>query len=450
MAFDYDLIAIGGGSGGIATLNRAGMYGAKCLLIEHDKVLGGTCVNRGCVPKKAMWYAGGMAHALHDAPHYGFDVSLPSFNWEMFVAKREAYISNINNAYANYLGKNNVEFRFGHATLAGPNTVAIDGNETITAERIVLAPGGEPAMPSIEGIEHAINSDGFFALTEQPNSALVVGAGYIAVELAGLLQALGTKTTLAIRHDLFLRDFDDMLSHQLMDAMCKDGVTIEKQFTTASLEKDAQGIYAVGESGTRIGPFDSVIVAIGRTPATDELGLDSIGLSTDNRGYIAVDEWQETAVSNVFALGDVTGQAELTPVAIAAGRRLSDRLYNGQSERRLDYNNIATVVFSHPPIGTVGLSEAQAREKYGEEIKVYTTTFTPMYSAFTEHKVKTTMKLIVKGEAEHIVGCHIIGRDADEMLQGFAVAIRMGATKRDFDDTVAIHPTSGEELVTMR
>ena len=450
MAFDYDLIAIGGGSGGIGTLNRAGSYGAKCLVIERDPVLGGTCVNRGCVPKKAMWYGASMAHALHDAKGYGFDVTVSGFDWTAFVKKREAYISNINNAYAKYLGKNNVEFTHGHARFDGANTIVIDGKKKVTAERIIIAPGGAPTMPDIPGIEHAIDSNGFFELTEQPKSALVVGAGYIAVELAGLLQALGTKTTLAIRHETFLRGFDDMLSSQLMEAMTDDGVTMAKKFTTAKLEKEADGIYATGESGDRIGPFDTVLMAIGRSPETSDLGLDTIGLETDKRGYIAVDEWQETKVSNVFALGDVTGQAELTPVAIAAGRRLSDRIYNGQTGRKMEYSNIATVVFSHPPIGTIGQSEDEARAEHGDAVKVYTTSFTPMYATFTEHKSKTAMKLVVVGDEERIVGCHMIGRDSDEMLQGFAVAIRMGATKSDFDDTIAIHPTSGEELVTMR
>lgn len=450
MAFDYDLISIGGGSGGIGTLNRAGMYGAKGLVIERDSVLGGTCVNRGCVPKKAMWYGASLAHALHDASDYGFDVTVGDFNWGAFVEKREAYIHNINNAYAKYLGKNNVEFTHGHASFDGPNTILIDGERKVTAERIIIAPGGTPVMPDIPGIEHAIDSDGFFELTEQPGKALVVGAGYIAVELAGLLQALGTDTTLAIRHEMFLREFDEMLSTQLMEAMTQDNVTMAKKFTTASLEKKSDGIYATSESGDTIGPFDTVLMAIGRKPATDTLGLEKIGLDTDEKGYIAVDEWQETKVKNVFALGDVTGQAELTPVAIAAGRRLSDRIYNGQKGRKMDYNNIATAVFSHPPIGTVGLTEKQARAQHGDAVKVYNTSFTPMYEAFTEHKVKTAMKLIVVGEEEKIVGCHMIGRDSDEMLQGFAVAIRMGANKSDFDDTIAIHPTSAEELVTMR
>lgn len=450
MAFDYDLLAIGGGSGGIGTLNRAGSYGAKCLVIERDPVLGGTCVNRGCVPKKAMWYGASLAHALHDASGYGFDLKVSGFDWSAFVAKREAYIHNINNAYAKYLGKNNVEFTHGHARFDGANTIVIDGKKKVTAERIIIAPGGTPTMPALPGIEHAIDSNGFFELTEQPKSALVVGAGYIAVELAGLLQALGTDTTLAIRHETFLREFDEMLSSELMQAMTNDGVTMAKSFTTESLEKKADGIYATDASGKTIGPFETVLMAIGRTPMTDDLGLDTIGLETDERGYIAVDEWQETKISNVFALGDVTGQAELTPVAIAAGRRLSDRIYNGQKGRKMEYSNIATVVFSHPPIGTIGMTEAEARAAHGDAVKVYNTSFTPMYAAFTEHKSKTSMKLVVIGDEERIVGCHMIGRDSDEMLQGFAVAIRMGATKSDFDDTIAIHPTSAEELVTLR
>lgn len=450
MAFDYDLISIGGGSGGIGTLNRAGSYGAKCLVIERDPVLGGTCVNRGCVPKKAMWYCASLAHALHDAKGYGFDVSVAGFDWTAFVEKREAYISNINNSYAKYLGMNNVEFTHGHARFDGANTIVIDGKKKITAERIIIAPGGAPTMPDIPGIEHAIDSNGFFEFTEQPKSALVVGAGYIAVELAGLLEALGTDTTLAIRNETFLRDFDEMLSHELMTAMTNSGITMAKSFTTASLEKEADGIIATDASGKRIGPFETVIMAIGRSPETYDLGLDTIGLETDKSGYIAVDEWQETTVSNVFALGDVTGQAELTPVAIAAGRRLSDRIYNGQTGRKMDYSNIATVVFSHPPLGTIGMTEAEALAEHGDAVKVYNTSFTAMYSTFTDNKSKTSMKLIVVGKEERIVGCHMIGRDSDEMLQGFAVAIRMGATKADFDDTIAIHPTSGEELVTMR
>lgn len=450
MAYDYDLIAIGGGSGGIAAINRAASYGARCLLIERDPVLGGTCVNRGCVPKKAMWYGASMAHMLRDAPGYGFDISLQGFDWHALVQKREQYIQNINKYYISSLGKSGVEHRHGHASLEDAHTVVVDGT-SLSAERILLAPGGEATIPDIPGAELGLTSDGFFAFERQPRRVCVLGAGYIAVELAGMMQALGTDVTLGIRHHEFLRGFDNMLSAKLMEAMREEDVTIETLFTATQLEQNAdKKIDVIGEDGRRLSDFDAVIFAIGRTPLTNSIGLDKAGVEVDENGYIIVDAFQQTSVPNIFAVGDVTGQAELTPVAIGAGRRLADRLYDAQTDRHLDYNNIATVVFSHPPIGTVGLTEAEARAQYGDAVTVYSSSFTPMYAAFTEYKTKTSMKLIVVGVEEKVVGCHLIGLAVDEILQGFAVAIRMGATKRDFDDTVAIHPTSAEELVTMR
>jgi len=447
--YDYDLIAIGGGSGGIATCNRAGMYGARSLVIESDPVLGGTCVNKGCVPKKVMWYAGATAHALRDAVGYGFDVTVNNFDWTALVEKRQQYISNINNAYANYLGKNNVDIKHGYATLVDKNTVEVNG-EQFSAERIILAPGGSANVPDIPGKELGITSDGFFELTEQPKSVLVLGAGYIAVELAGMMQAMGSQVTLGVRKQSFLRDFDLMLQEKLNDEMLNEGLIIEKGFSVAKLEKTNSGITATGENGVELVGFDAVIYAIGRSPASKGLKLENAGVEADSHGYIPVDKYQETNVPGVFAIGDVTGQAELTPVAIAAGRRLADRIYDGQEGRHLDYSLIATVVFSHPPIGTVGLSEVQARETYGDDVKVYETSFTAMYNSFTPHKTKTAMKMIVTGSDEKVIGIHMIGLASDEMLQGFAVAMRMGATKKDLDDTVAIHPTSAEELVTMR
>ena len=446
--YDFDLIAIGGGSGGIATCNRAGSYGARTLVIESDPVLGGTCVNRGCVPKKAMWYGASMAHAIRDAKGYGFTVKNEGFSWEHLVEKRESYISNINNAYASYLGKNNVEIVHGYARLVDAHTVEVDGKRH-SAERIILAPGGVANVPDIPGKELGVTSDGFFEWKSQPARVLVLGAGYIAVELAGMMQAMGTDVTLGVRKGSFLRDFDDMLQEKLTEEMKADGVTIKTHFTAASLEKSDSGIQVTGEDGTVLKDFDEVIFAIGRTPATSDLGLDKAGVELDERGYIPVDKYQQTNVSNIFAIGDVTGQAELTPVAIAAGRRLADRIYDNQTDRHLDYNHIATVVFSHPPMGTIGLTETEAREKYGDAVTVYKTSFTAMYNAFTEHKAKTAMKLICTGDDERVVGIHMIGLACDEMLQGFAVAMRMGATKRDLDDTVAIHPTSSEELVTL-
>ena len=448
--YDFDLIAIGGGSGGIATVNRAASYGARCLLIERDEWLGGTCVNRGCVPKKVMWYGAGVAHLLDEASGYGYDVTVNSFDWSRLVAKREAYIRNINKAYDGYLGKNKVEILKGEARLDGPNTVVV-GDRRISAERIVLAPGGQPVVPDIPGAELGITSDGFFELAAQPKRVCVIGAGYIAVELAGMLRAFGSEVTLAVRKDRFLRSFDTLLQEQLTAEMSAAGVELATGFTAARLERKGAAIDVVGMDDAVLAGFDTVIFAIGRTPLSAGLGLDTAGIETDDRGYIPVDRFQETSTPGVFALGDVTGQAELTPVAIAAGRRLADRLWGGMEGRHLDYDLIATVVFSHPPIGTIGLTEADAREKYGDDgIKVYTTSFTPMFNSFTEHKSKTAMKLVVAGSEERVVGCHLIGLGVDEMLQGFAVAMRMGATKRDFDDTVAIHPTSAEELVTMR
>lgn len=447
--YDFDLIAIGGGSGGIATCNRAGLYGARALVIESDAVLGGTCVNRGCVPKKVMWYGGAMAHSLRDAEGYGFDVTVHGFNWQALVEKRSQYISNINGAYASYLGKNNVHILTGRARLHDAHTVEVDG-KLYSAERIVLAPGGYARVPDIPGKELGVTSDGFFEFQQQPVRALVLGAGYIAVELAGMLQAMGTEVTLGIRHASFLREFDLMLQERLMEEMRTEGVQIETGFSVASLEKDGQLINATGEQGQLLKGFDQVIFAIGRSPATSGLGLEAVGIETDSRGYIPVDKYQQTCVPSIFAIGDVTGQAELTPVAIAAGRRLADRLYDQQAGRHLDYELIPTVVFSHPPMATVGLSEAQARKQYGDTVKTYETSFTAMYNSFTAHKTRTAMKLVVVGDDEKVIGIHMIGLAADEMLQGFAVAMRMGATKRDFDDTIAIHPTSSEELVTLR
>lgn len=448
MAMDYDLIVIGGGSGGVAHARRAASYGVKVALVEFSR-LGGTCVNRGCVPKKVMWYGASLAHSLADAEGYGFkNLSHDGFDWPTLVTKREAYIDRLNGIYDNLLKE--VDVLWGRASLAGPNSVEVAG-KTYTADRILLAPGGEPTIPDVPGAEYGISSDGFFELEQQPKRVAVIGAGYIAVELAGLMQALGSDVTQVIRKAHFLREFDDMIHETLTEVMQADGVTIANNSEIDHLEKQDDGSLVIHTlKGDQIGPFDSVVWAIGRHPVTKDLGLEKAGVESDKRGYIPTDEWQQTNVPNIFAIGDVTGRAQLTPVAIAAGRRLAERLYNGKSDLKLNYDLIPTVVFSHPPIGTVGLTEAQARAQYGDDnIKVYKTRFNAMYYMPLEHKVPTAMKLVVQGENEKVVGCHIIGQGADEMMQGFAVAIRMGATKQDFDDTVAIHPTSSEELVTM-
>lgn len=449
MTTHYDLIAIGAGSGGISIAERAAMYGKRCAVVEMGR-LGGTCVNRGCVPKKIMWFGAHMAHAMQDAKGYGFDVEVKNFDWSRLVEAREGYINGINDWYGTYLKDSDIDLLEGEAHFVDANTLEVAGKH-YSADHICIAPGGEPVVPDIPGGELGMTSDGFFELTEQPQRVAVIGAGYIAVELAGLLNALGSDTRLILRKEQFLRSFDPVLRDTLMESMIEDGVDILSRTQVSRLEQQGdRRITMECDNGTIIEDLDAVIWAIGRRPLTEALNLDAAGVEYDAQGYIPTDLYQNTNVPNITAVGDVTGRAQLTPVAIAAARRLGDRLYNGQTERHLDYKNIATVVFSHPPIGTVGLSEEEARAEHGESVKVYSTRFTAMYNALTEHKVPTAMKLVCVGAQEKVVGCHIIGPGADEMLQGFAVAIRMGATKRDLDDTVAIHPTSSEELVTMR
>jgi len=448
VTYQYDLIAIGGGSGGVAATRRAARYGARCAVVEYDRY-GGTCVNRGCVPKKIMWYGAHLAHAIRDAEGYGFEVEQKNFSWTSLVEDRENYIRRLNGIYEKNLTGENVDMINGHGSLIDAHTVQV-GDTQYTADKILLAPGGTPAIPNVPGAELGISSDGFFELKNQPGKVAVVGAGYIAVELAGMLHALGSDVNLIIRKEHFLREFDDILWSTLTQIMQEDKLTIINNTQIASLQKSGNQISIEPvDGGAQLGPYDQVIWAIGRRPLSKELNPQAAGLELDQRGYIPTDKWQATNVENIFAIGDVTGRAQLTPVAIAAGRRLADRLYGGMTDRHLDYSNIASVVFSHPPIGAVGLTEQQAREKYGDDIKCYTTSFTPMYHAFTKHPQKTAMKLVVQGSDEKVVGIHMIGEGVDEMLQGFAVAVKMGATKKDFDDTIAIHPTSSEELVTL-
>ena len=449
MTKHYDLIAIGAGSGGLSAAERAAMHGKTAAVIEVGRI-GGTCVNIGCVPKKVMWNAASIAAALRDAADYGFDVMLNDFDWTQLVGAREGYIRNINDWYRTYLKDSNIDLIEGYARFVAQRTVEVNGRR-YSADHIVIAPGGKPLVPAIPGAEYGITSDGFFALQAQPRRVAVVGAGYIAVELAGLLNSLGSEVDLLLRRQHFLDSFDAVLRETLMEEMVNHGVNILPNINVERVEKGDGGqlkLHCGG--GHELDGFDTVIWAIGRAPNSADLNLAAAGIAVDDNGYIPTDAYQNTSVAGIYAVGDVTGRAQLTPVAIAAARRLGDRLFGGQGERKLDYDNIPTVVFSHPPIGTVGLSEGEARRLHGDAVKVYQTRFTPMYHAFARHGSKTAMKLVCVGAQEKVVGCHIIGQGADEMLQGFAVAIKMGATKRDFDNTVAIHPTSSEELVTMR
>lgn len=456
MTKHYDYIAIGGGSGGIASINRAASYGKKCAIIEV-KHLGGTCVNVGCVPKKVMFYGAQVAEAINNyAPAYGFDVEVKKFDYAKLVESRQAYIGRIHTSYNNVLAKNNVDVLNGFARFKDTKTIEVsyaDGStELVTADHILIATGGRPSIPAVKGAEYGIDSNGVFALNELPKRVAVVGAGYIAVELAGVLNSLGSETHLFVRQHAPLRNQDPLIVETLVEVLAQDGIQLHTKALPEEVVKNADGSLTLKLQDGRETIVDTLIWAIGREPATDVINLEVTGVKTNSRGQIIVDKYQNTNVPGIYAVGDIIeGGIELTPVAVAAGRRLSERLFNNKPNEHLDYNLVPTVVFSHPPIGTVGLTEPQAIEQYGEEhVKVYKSSFTAMYTAVTEHRQPCRMKLVCVGKEEKIVGLHGIGFGVDEMIQGFAVAIKMGATKADFDNTVAIHPTGSEEFVTMR
>jgi len=440
---------IGGGSGGIASANRAASYGKRCVLIEA-KALGGTCVNVGCVPKKVMWYAAQVADTLRlYAPDYGFDTTVPPLEWNRLVANRSAYIARIHASYEKGLRNHQVTLVHGRAQMRDAHTAEVNG-QVYTADHVLIATGGRPVTPAIPGAEWGMDSDGFFALPALPRRVAIVGAGYIAVELAGVIHALGAETHLFVRQHAPLRQFDPMLVDALVHALQTHGPTLHTHATPQAVEQNPDGSLTLVLQDGRRHVVDCLLWAIGRTPA-DTLDLKRIGVQTDAHGYIQVDAWQNTNVPGVYAVGDNTGRVELTPVAVAAGRLLSERLFNSKPDARLDYENVPTVVFSHPPIGTVGLTEPQARARFGDEnVKVYTSSFTSMYTAVTMHPQTCRMKLVCTGAEETVVGIHGIGLGMDEILQGFAVALKMGARKQDLDCTVAIHPTAAEEFVTMR
>jgi glutathione reductase (NADPH) len=445
----FDLLVVGGGSGGLACAQRAAEYGARVALIEAGR-LGGTCVNVGCVPKKIMWNASEIHEALDDAVDYGFRATAAGHDWPSLKKKRDAYVLRLSSMYARNLASRKIEHIEGRASFIGPQLIAAAGR-TLGAAHIVIATGGRPLVPNIPGAPLGITSDGFFELEQRPERVAVAGSGYIAIELAGILAGLGSKVVLVIRGQEVLKQFDALLGQTALLMLREMGVGIESSCRGAQLVRLPQGGLELElHDGRRLGPLDTVIWAVGRVPNVEELALNRAGVHLTTEGYIATDDFQATNAPGIYAVGDVTGRIPLTPVAIAAGRRLADRLFGGQPQRRLDYDIVPTVIFGHPPIGAVGLSEAQARARHGQAVRIYTSTFVPLYHAMTVRKPHTHMKLITVGDEEHIVGAHVIGPGADEMLQGFAVALRMGARKRDFDDTVAIHPTSAEEFITMR
>ena len=447
---EYDIIAIGGGSGGSATMNRAAMHGAKAAVIEGN-IIGGTCVNVGCVPKKVMWYGAQVSETLKNyAADYGYTIGETSFDFKTLRKNREAYIERSRQAFSNNFNRNGVDYIEGYARFVDKNTVEVNG-EHIRAKHIVIATGSYAFIPNVPGSELGGTSDDVFAWEELPESVSIIGAGYIAVELAGVLHGLGVKTDLFVRKGGPLRGFDQGIVEVLVEEMKKNGQPLHTHKVPKKLEKlDNGDIQIHFEDGTTH-TSQKVIWAVGRKANVSQLNLEAAGVALNERGFIQVDEYQNTTTPGIYALGDVSGEKELTPVAVKAGRTLSERLFNGKTDAKMDYELIPTVVFSHPAIGSIGLSQEQAEAKYGaENIKVYQSTFAGMYSAITVHRQMTKLKLITLGEEEKVIGLHGIGEGIDEMIQGFAVAVKMGATKADFDATVAIHPTASEEFVTMR
>jgi glutathione reductase (NADPH) len=445
----FDYLVIGAGSGGIASARRAAKHGAKVAVIERAR-LGGTCVNVGCVPKKVMWNAAHLAEAIEDARAYGFDARRPAIDWAAIKASRDVYVARLNAIYESNLSNDKIDIVRGDARFVSPGVVSVDGTQ-LRGEHVLIATGGRPLLPSIPGIELGMDSDGFFALEKQPRRIAIIGAGYIAVELAGIFRGLGSEVTVMMRRAHALDRFDESVRNALMDQMSQDGVSFVTGFEAERIERSEHGdLVVIGAQDRREVGFDQVLFAIGRRPNTDAIDVEKLGVALDARGSVVVDAFQNTSVSNHYAVGDVTGRAELTPVAIAAGRKLADRIFGKEPDAHLDYDLVPTVVFSHPPIGTVGLTEDEARQRYGDSVKTYVSRFVNMYFAPMDRKPKSVMKLVTLGNEERIIGLHVIGMGADEMLQGFAVALRMGATKADFDRTIAIHPTAAEEFVTMR
>ncbi|WP_251044202.1 MULTISPECIES: glutathione-disulfide reductase [unclassified Lysobacter] len=449
----FDLIVVGGGSGGLAGAFRAAEYGARVALLE-PALLGGTCVNVGCVPKKAMWLAADIAAKLRMAQSLGFAIDQPpqqrcELDWPTFIVHRQRYIANIHESYRKRLDASGIVLAPMRAHLLDARTVECENGARLSAPRILIATGGHAVKPDMPGAELGGTSDDFFAWNAAPERVAIIGAGYIAVELAGVLQALGSRVEVFVRGSRLLEGFDAELTAQLSDDYCQSGVRLHFDHAVAALEADGLRVRLRGADGALSEPFDKVLFATGRRPNSAKLGLQQLGVKLDARGHIVVDELHATSVAGVNAVGDVTTDVQLTPVAIAAARRLMDRVY-GKREGRLDQHNIPTVVFAHPPIGKVGLTEDEARARHGDNLHIYRAGFRPMLYALAESPQRSLFKLICVGEERRVVGIHLLGEAADEMLQGFAVALKRGITLDDLRDTVAIHPTSAEEVVLMR
>lgn len=453
--FDYDLFVIGGGSGGLAAAKRAASYGAKVALAEDSRI-GGTCVIRGCIPKKLMYYAAHLGEMRELAGDYGwpFSGNGDSFDWNGLVRMRDTVVGNLETAHEGHLGRAGVTLYKERAHLKDEHTLELAGGRTVRSKHVLVATGSHPVLPKVEGLESTLTSDGFFEIHDRPRSAVLVGGGYIAVEFAGILQALGCHVTMLVRSQL-LRGFDREIADHLADAMRRQGIHLHLGAAPDWVEKGEDGYlvqFRDGSGSQRIKVDSCVVFAIGRMPNTTGLGLEQLGVNLGGKAEILVDDNHRTNVPSIYAVGDVTDRVNLTPVAIKAGRTFADRVFGGKSAT-MSYENVPTAVFSQPSIGTVGLTEEEAREKFGEEgIAIYRESFGGMlYSpAPEERKVRTFMKMIVHNDSDRVVGLHMLGPDAPEIIQGFAVAVKAGATKAHFDQTIAIHPSSAEEFVLMR
>ena len=443
--YDYDLFVIGAGSGGVRAARMAGGFGAKVAIAE-ERYLGGTCVNVGCIPKKLFVYAAHFAEDFHDAAGYGWQVSEANFDWNTLLNNKNNEIKRLNGIYANLLKRNNVVLYDGRAVLTGPNKVSVNG-ETISARRILVATGGWPHIPDIPGREHVISSNEAFYLETLPERAVIVGGGYIAVEFAGIFHGLGVDTTLIYRGDLFLRGFDGEMREFLAEQMRLKGIKLLFNTRISSMEQQ-NSRYLVNASGTAPLPADLVMYATGRRPNTTNLGLETAGVKLNDKGAIVVDDEYRSSVPSVYAIGDVTDRMNLTPVATAEGTALANNLFNNQS-RGVDYRDVPTCIFSQPNLGTVGLTEEQARQEYAS-IDIYKSRFTSLKHTLTGNSEKTLMKMIVDRDTDKVLGVHMVGADAGEIIQGIGIALKAGATKSVFDATIGIHPTAAEEFVTMR
>ncbi|MGX9864173.1 glutathione-disulfide reductase [Pseudomonas moraviensis] len=447
MAYDFDLYVIGAGSGGVRAARFAAGFGAKVAVAE-SRYLGGTCVNVGCVPKKLLVYGAHFAEDFEQASGFGWSLGEANFDWATLIANKDREINRLNGIYRNLLVNSGVTLHEAHAKIVGPHEVEVNG-ERFTAKNILIATGGWPQIPEIPGHEHAIGSNEAFFLKELPKRVLVVGGGYIAVEFAGIFHGLGANTTLLYRGDLFLRGFDGSVRKHLQEELTKRGLDLRFNADIARIDKQADGSLKATLKDGRVLEADCVFYATGRRPMLDNLGLENTDVQLDDKGFIKVDDEYQTTEPSILALGDVIGRVQLTPVALAEGMAVARRLFKPEQYRPVDYKMIPTAVFSLPNIGTVGLSEEEARE-CGHEVVIFESRFRPMKLTLTDCQEKTLMKLVVDAKTDKVLGCHMVGPDAGEIVQGLAIALKAGATKRDFDDTIGVHPTAAEEFVTMR